>query len=601
MRRLTPALLLSLVVSGCVETAPDHPWPQGPIDGGGPQPPDDSPRPGRPGTIALEYASSMPHDLAVRVLSNLTANDLHKFARNTLQVTVDPPSGAAVVAVRVEREGAVVADVSADGEPSASSSLDIDLGTAAWPEGLHALRVVATLDDGQTIERADEVRVLFDVTDVAVDADDDRLLWVATFEGGLLAYDLGADPVDAADDTVTAFGGHAAELEDVLPPRGRPWQGEGGLYEQDEPAGRVGLTVASLHGGVYYGAAFRGLSFLDHGGTPHDPSDDLYGLFHPGALLEAETVEAGLANCVSDVEPDGPDALWIATFHGLFHVDHAGTPADARDDTWTHFDPAGTYDPNLSKVRVDRAGYVWLAAFDVQAETAAGNTVVVLDPAGTPSDPSDDTWARLALPGAFAEAALALETEGDRLVWIGTSDGLWRLDHGGTPLDPADDTWLRFGRDTGLPDDQIGAVLPRGDGTLWVGGFDVCGGDGGGLALLDPRGCEPWERCEPLVTYTVDDGLLDDDVSSLALLPGGQVVLGSFNALVAPLVASLTGAPGSDSCIDDERPEATANPRPEDPDPGRPRPPTAVGRDGLAVIDPGADLADKADDALLNL
>ncbi|MCB9539529.1 MAG: hypothetical protein H6704_25215 [Myxococcales bacterium] len=540
----------------------------------------------------------MGHDLAVRVLSNLGDNDLHKFARNTLLLTVTPPTAATVVSVRVEREGVEVADVPVDeaveGTDGRAVSLAVDLGTERWPEGLHALRVIATLDDGRTVERDDEVRVLFDVSDVAVDAADARLLWVATFEGGLVAYDLGDDPLDAADDRVTAYGGHAAEFEDLSPPRGRPWQGEGGLYEQDEPAGRVGLTVAALHGGVYFGAAFRGLSFLDHRGTPHDPSDDLYGLFHPGALLEPETIEAGFANCVSDVQPDGADGLWLATFHGLFHVDHAGTPADARDDTWTFFDPDGAYDPNLSKVRVDRTGHVWLAGFDVGAESAAGNTVVVLDPAGTPSDPADDTWARLALPGGFAEAALALELEGDRLVWIGTSDGLWRLDHGGTPLDPADDSWTRFGRDTGLPDDQIGAVLPRGDGTVWVGGFDACGGDGGGLALLDPRGCLPGERCDPMVTYTVDDGLLDDDVSSLALLPDGQVVLGSFNALVAPLVATLSGAPGGERCVADERPEATSNP-------GRPRPPTEVGRDGLAVIDPGADPTDKADDALLNL
>ncbi len=591
MRCLSSLLVLCLAAAGCVETPADPPRSPGAPEGGGQPPPEDPPRAGPPGTVALEYASSIRHDLAAQALSSLTANDLHKFARNTLRVTVNPPAGAAVVAVRVERGEVVVADQPASGVAAEPLSLDVDLGTATWPEGLHALRVVATLDDGRTLERADEVRVLFDVTDVAVDAEDDALLWVATFEAGLVAYALGDDPVDPADDVVTAYGGHAAELEDVLPPRGRPWQGEGGLHAQDEPAGRVGLTVASLHGGVYFGAAFRGLSFLDHGGTPHDPSDDLYGLFHPGALLEPETFEAGLANCVSDLQPDGPDGLWLATFHGLFHVDHAGTPADARDDTWTYFDPAGTYDPNLAKVRVDHAGYVWLAAFDVQAESAAGNTVVVLDPAGTPSDASDDTWARLALPGAFSEAALALELEGERLVWIGTSDGLWRLDHGGTPLDPDDDTWMRFGRDTGLPDDQIGAVLPRGDGTLWVGGFDVCGGNGGGLALLDARGCEPWERCAPLLTYTVDDGLLDDDISSLALLPDGQVVLGSFNALVAPLVATLAGAPGGDRCVDDARPEATANPRP----------PTEVGRDGLAVIDLGADPVDKADDALLNL
>ena len=220
--------------------------------------------------------------------------------------------------------------------------------------------------------------------------------------------------------------------------------------------------------------------------------------------------------------------------------------------------------------------------------------MTVLDPNSTPDDRSDDRWAHLALPGGLGDDALSIAAGPDGYIWIGTSKGLWRLDHAGTPTEPGDDTWQLFDLSTGLPDEDIAALLPRDDGTVWVGTLDPCGGDGGGLALLDARDCRPYLPCTPIVTYTVEDGLLDDDVTSIVELPGGEVVLGSFNLNGAALVGALSGAPGSEDC---EPPEASARTLGEPPPPS----PTRVGRDGLAIIDPGPSLESKADDALTNL
>jgi len=63
---------------------------------------------------------------------------------------------------------------------------------------------------------------------------------------------------------------------------------------------------------------------------------------------------------------------------------------------------------------------------------------------------------------------------GDDLLAVGTlDDGLWLHDL-------SEDGWTRLGTADGLPDDDVTAVLPAGDGTLWVA-------TRGGLAHLAPR------------------------------------------------------------------------------------------------------------------
>ncbi len=538
------------------------------------------------GSLVVEYRSSLRPGPWITSLNGIAENDLFKFAVNTAWLTIRPPTDDRVVHLTVSRGEAVEYDAAVEGEAGENAAVTVTLDTASWPEGVHTMRYVALTEAGEEIVGEGQVRVYFNVTSIAADADDPHLLWLGTAEVGLLAYHLGEDPLDPADDTALPYGGREIEDVDIIPPRGRPWQGGGGYANQREPAGLALFDAVHAQGGVFVGAGWRGVSYLDDNGTPWDREDDRYALFHPGMNLEPETFEAGLANCVTAIVPDGEHGLWFGTLQGLFHVDHRGTLFNAGDDVWTAFDATDRYDPNIMRLTVDAGGRVWIASFDTDGANA-GNTVTLLDPGGTPSDTGDDTWVRLALPEGFPAESSALATDGD-VVYIGTSNGLYLLDHGGTPLDPADDTWRRLGLDDGLADDDVAALALRPDGQLWVGTFDICAGNGGGLMLLDPGACLGEGDCAPRVTYTVDDGLLDDDVSSLHLLPDGAVALGTFNLFAAPVLASFFVPEAAAEC-DDGGPEQTLGGGP------------MVGVDGLSIIHPGDDLGDKRDDGLVNL
>ena len=588
-------VLLGVSVSvGCGELARGPDGVGSPTPGPGIDRPPPVPRP-QEAALWVEYGSSIAADGLEAALSGLTDNALFKFARNTARVSTRPAEGQTVRSLRVWRGEALVFEGLTDAEPEATVVWEVPLPTAEWPEGVHPLRYVAVMDGGARIEGTEEVLVHFNVTAIAAAADPHQL-WVGTFEAGLVSYHLGEDPLDPGDDTVHAYGGRPLEWGDVT---GDAWRDDAdGGVDAEAPTGRVVLELAATDRGVWVGTGFRGLAYVE----PVDadaPDEAWYASFHPGQHGDEEGLEAGFANSVSALAADrGPcdrdaaddcDAtgLWVGTFLGLYHFEHGGTPFEPRDDVWTLYDhPA--LDPNVADLAVDDRGRLWIAAFDITDSEPSTNTLTMLDPRGTPSDPSDDEWVRLALPADLPNDALTLALDGGQ-VWLGTADGLWNLHDRGTPDALEDDTWRRFGRDTGLPDDQVGALRPLGDGRLWVGTFDACGGDGGGLALLDPRTCAPHAQCPPEVVYTVADGLLDDDVSSIHLLPDGQVALGTFNALAAPLVASLSGAPGGDACVGGPDPERSL------------RPATFVGRDGLSIIDPGLDLASKEDDALVNL
>jgi ligand-binding sensor domain-containing protein len=71
----------------------------------------------------------------------------------------------------------------------------------------------------------------------------------------------------------------------------------------------------------------------------------------------------------------------------------------------------------------------------------------------------------------------------DGALWVGTSrfngrgTGLEVLDAGGTPTQPEDDAWHAWRPEDGLPGDLVSAILPRPDGTVWLG-----------TATLDPEG-----------------------------------------------------------------------------------------------------------------
>lgn len=109
-----------------------------------------------------------------------------------------------------------------------------------------------------------------------------------------------------------------------------------------------------------------------------------------------------------------------------------------------------------------------------------------------------DVWD--ASTGLLSSRIRSIAQTPDGYIWLGTDNGLLRFN--GV-------TFTSFGVHTGsLRDNEVGALAPDGDGGLWIGTF------GGGLTHMS-RG--------RFVTYTVADGLPDDDVRLVDRAPDGSI------------------------------------------------------------------------------
>jgi signal transduction histidine kinase/CheY-like chemotaxis protein/streptogramin lyase len=95
------------------------------------------------------------------------------------------------------------------------------------------------------------------------------------------------------------------------------------------------------------------------------------------------------------------------------------------------------------------------------------------------------------------------------VLWVGTGDGLNRLDRAGS-------AWRVWKR--GIGEAQIRALLPLPDGTL------LAGLNPGGVSHLDPRRGE-------IQNYSQAAGLIDDNVSTLAIDPSNRVWAGGRGGL----------------------------------------------------------------------
>lgn len=228
------------------------------------------------------------------------------------------------------------------------------------------------------------------------------------------------------------------------------------------------------------------LYFLDFGGTPNDPSDDVW------------TAAAGLPpgrRLLSTVEHPG-GGLWVdagdtncAPF--LYHYD-PGAAKDGLDDVWTQVE-SPTECANL--VGVDAKGTTWVRSTLIQgAEKVAGGLASGL----VPSSVSAEDWViyPLSTPSFYG----GVITNDPHAVWLGRT----RLDTGNQLFDKGDDRTLEL--NAYWP--QVLAADAR--GFVWFGYDDFAGGDPLPPAVLrrwDDAGT-PWD--------TSDDNWLDysgsDDV-----------------------------------------------------------------------------------------
>lgn len=269
---------------------------------------------------------------------------------------------------------------------------------------------------------------------------------------------------------------------------------------------QLGIVRQLLDDGrVLWVATSSGLFAVDYGGTPHEALDDAWAHF--------ETVDGFDAGGGMALSPGGSKWFSASSAQPLFRLDDAQTPLDQGDDTWT----LHTYERNLTPraLTVDASGAVWFGNY--------GETLVFTD-AATPRNRADDAWSGLAELGAPSQLAQlsnvdALATASNGNVLLGSSSGgLFEYDAGRAAFAPvlADEALLRV---------QALALFEQ---TLWVARGFVAD-DGTTLLSIAPRG-------QRGPTYALLGGVTELDVDA-----DGRVWLTSQEGNLACLEVSETG------------------------------------------------------------
>ncbi|HET7125476.1 MAG TPA: EAL domain-containing protein [Lysobacter sp.] len=256
---------------------------------------------------------------------------------------------------------------------------------------------------------------------------------------------------------------------------GRLWAGgEGGLYlvrngdslqsvwpqaADAEPSSQVQRIVEAPDGDLW-------LSVADAGLRRFDPQTGA-----TRALRQDELDPAGLPeDMVNALMVDRTGLLWVGTqFSGL-------AIADARGAAFPMVDlrvraGANAHGPvasgSVRAIAQDARGLLWIGSDD--------SRLLRIDADGTPEDMTD------LLPpsagGATRRRVTAIVRLADGSLWLGSTDGLFRLD----PLQPA----LRAIDVPGFPHLASRSLLPARDGGLWIGT------EHDGVIHLDAQGAAP--------------------------------------------------------------------------------------------------------------
>jgi ligand-binding sensor domain-containing protein len=95
------------------------------------------------------------------------------------------------------------------------------------------------------------------------------------------------------------------------------------------------------------------------------------------------------------------------------------------------------------------------------------------------------------------------------------------LDHRGTPFDEGDDAWTTFATADGLVDNDVRTIAVDGAGRLWFG-------TDGGVSVLDHGGTLFDKIDDAWATFTTADGLPDNHVRAIAVDGAGRLWFGAF-------------------------------------------------------------------------
>ncbi len=368
--------------------------------------------------------------------------------------------------------------------------------------GYGASRYLSAWHDGGTpFDKSDDrwahYYLSHNVTDLLIDPS--GYLWVtlgnysSTDPTGVVLWDTNGTPLDPSDDRWASFAAGSGQLlfrrveRVATDAAGRLW------FAQPE-TGSSPTAVA--------------VSVLDHGGTPFDPADDLWG--------QCPSSYFPLRGTVTDLAFDAADRLWVSVEHylqgGVMVRDLNGTPFDPADDSADTF--TGTRMPQ--DVDFDAAGRVWIAADRYSYDKG----LYVWDFGASPFDGTGDTTTIFTKEdsGLLEDYYMdSLVIDDDDHTWVTASGyyssdpaGLHLLDDNNTPANLTDDTWLVFSTTDGLASPRAPGLVVGAEGLIHLATY-------AGVNLLDTAGTL-WDKTDDRwLTVNARESLADYRVSDVAV------------------------------------------------------------------------------------
>jgi len=156
--------------------------------------------------------------------------------------------------------------------------------------------------------------------------------------------------------------------------------------------------------------------------------------------------------------------LWITTDNGLWALDFAGTPSDRSDDEWARFDELDGA-TGTGTISIDEGGAKWLAGDGARA-------LARLDDGGTPLNQEDDSWQHYRF-GTERVSPIALGVDASGTLWLGRSGETLTFSNAKTPEDRSDDRW-RLASELNAPKPlielpRVDAIASEPSGLVWLG------------------------------------------------------------------------------------------------------------------------------------
>ncbi len=303
----------------------------------------------------------------------------------------------------------------------------------------------------------------------AIDEHPAGVLWIATYGGGLVKFDLETETFTsyAPGPADPNLGGHEWITAMLVDRSGMMWVGTNalGLDRFDPATGQfttyrhdpkdptslgsdwITKVFQDRSGQIWIGTSDRGLDWFDpetetFSHYRHDPED-------PASLGD---------NTISSLSEDPAGLLWIGT---------SSSGLDAFDpvrETFTHFrhDPMDPHSLSSNRIRwihQDRSGILWLGTRAGGVNKSDSALARFTHVRGDPDDPQR--------PSDYPVLSLLEDEEGT--LWIGTAGGL-------DALDRETGAWQHHRQDPaepqGLDNNTIQAMHQDASGILWLGTED---------------------------------------------------------------------------------------------------------------------------------